>query len=90
LGSGPRVHRCQTSSGCKGPGGHRQRGSPLYAGFVYAEDRHLMLINDRSGRRDVYPWRLPIGPVLRLKVIKGLRRRVVPYRHPDWTKHGVR
>jgi hypothetical protein len=56
-----------------------------YAGYVYAENGELWLIHDRSGRSDIYPWRLPIGPVLRLDVIKGPRKRSVVYRHPDWT-----
>ena len=55
-----------------------------YAGFVYEEDGQLMMIHDRSGRPDVYPWLLPIGPVLRLTVDDGPRRKRVVYRHPDW------
>lgn len=44
-----------------------------------------MLIHDRGGRPDVYPWKLPIGPVLLLEVIEGPRKRRVLYRHPTWT-----
>jgi hypothetical protein len=57
-----------------------------YAGFLYEGAGNLMLIHDRSGRPDVYPWRLPIGPVLRLEVIEGARKRKVVYRHPTWNE----
>jgi len=60
-------------------------GGTRFAGFVYEDDGNLMLIHDHSGRPDVYPWHLPIGPVLRLEVIEGPRRKKVVYRHPDWT-----
>jgi hypothetical protein len=56
-----------------------------YAGFLYEDDGILTMIHDRSGRPDVYPWPLPIGPVLRVEVSEGQRKRTVVYRHPAWT-----
>ena len=57
-----------------------------YAGFLDEDEGNLVVIHDRSGRPDVYPWQLPIGPVLRLEIIEGPRRRKVVYRHPAWTE----
>jgi hypothetical protein len=54
------------------------------AGYVYLEGADLMVIYDRSGRADVYPWRLLAGPVLEIFSLSGRRRRSV-YRHQQWT-----
>lgn len=57
-------------------------GGHLYA----AEDGQVMVIHDRSGRPDVYPWRLLSGPVLVIKLLRPRRKAVELYRHPLWTK----
>lgn len=57
------------------------------AGYLFrADDGTVMIIHDRSGRPDVYPWRLLSGPVLVIKLLRPRRRAVELYRHPDWTK----
>jgi hypothetical protein len=56
-----------------------------FAGYVFVgDDGRLWVIYDRSGRADVYPWRLLLGPVLQLTVRTPGKRRKVIYRHPDW------
>lgn len=56
----------------------------VIAGYVYLEGDDLMIIYDRSGRADVYPWRLLAGPVLEVLSLSGRRRSI--YRHPHWTR----
>ena len=43
-----------------------------------------MIIHDRSGRWDVYPEPLLLGPVLRIELLRPRRRRLVLFAHPDW------
>ncbi len=57
-------------------GGHLFRG----------DDGVVMIIHDRSGRPDVYPWRLVRGPVLVIKLLRPGRRGVELFRHPQWSK----
>lgn len=57
----------------------------VIAGHVYLEGTDLMIIHDRSGRADVYPWRLLAGPVLEIFSLSGRRRKSI-YRHPQWTR----
>lgn len=57
----------------------------VLAGHVYLEGTNLMIIYDRSGRADVFRWRLPVGPVLEIASLPGGRRRSI-YRHPQWTR----
>ena len=59
-----------------------------YTGHVYVgeDGRSLTLIHDRSGRTDVYPWRLSIGPVLLIKLLRPRRPGLELYRHPGWPK----
>jgi hypothetical protein len=57
----------------------------VIAGHVYLEGADLMIIYDRSGRADVYPWRLLAGPVLEIVSLSGRRRRSI-YLHPQWTR----
>ena len=57
----------------------------LFGGFVFgADDGTVSIIHDRSGRPDVYPWPLPLGPVLRVSVLRPRRRRLDVYVHPEW------
>jgi len=57
----------------------------LIGGYVFTTaDGHLEIIHDRSGRSDVYPWRLLLGPVLRATARLPGKRRSVLYAHPDW------
>ncbi|MBT2531357.1 hypothetical protein J7E83_04295 [Arthrobacter sp. ISL-48] len=56
----------------------------VIAGYVYLEGTDLRIIYDRSGRANVYPWRLLAGPVLEIFSLSG-RRRTSIYRHPQWT-----
>lgn len=63
------------------------RSGTLMGGHVYCgEDGAVMVIHDRSGRPDVYPWRLLAGPVLVLNLLRPRRRALELYRHPDWPK----
>jgi hypothetical protein len=55
-------------------------------GYTYiAADGQPMIIWDRSGRRDVHPWPLAMGPVLRIKELRPRRRALVVYQHPEWS-----
>jgi hypothetical protein len=57
------------------------------AGHLYrGEHGTVMMIHDRSGRPDVYPWELLSGPVLTVKLLRPRRRAVELYRHPEWTR----
>jgi len=59
----------------------------LIGGHLYeGDDGVVMVIHDRSGRPDVYPWRLLSGPVLLVKLLRPRRKAVELYRHPDWHK----
>lgn len=57
----------------------------VLAGHVYVDDGVAMIIHDRSGRPDVYPWRLLGGPVLRIELLRPRRRPVVFLAHADWS-----
>jgi hypothetical protein len=57
----------------------------LIGGYIFTtDDGQLQIIHDRSGRPDVYPWRLLLGPVLRVTARLPGKRRFVVYAHPDW------
>jgi hypothetical protein len=58
-------------------------GTPI-AGHLFSQDGELMIIYDKSGRPDVYPWRLPRGPVLRIELLRPKKRRVVLFSVPGW------
>jgi hypothetical protein len=59
----------------------------LLGGYLFrGDDGVVMVLHDRSGRPDVYPWRLLRGPVLLIKLLRPGRRAVELYRHPLWTK----
>lgn len=59
----------------------------LLEGFVFAgEDGTVRIIHDRSGRPDVYPWDLLLGPVLRVDLLRPGRRRQRLYTHPAWDR----
>jgi hypothetical protein len=45
------------------------------AGHVYVDAGEPMIIWDRSGRADVYPWRLLTGPILKIELLVPKRRR---------------
>jgi hypothetical protein len=45
------------------------------AGHVYVEDGEPMIIWDRSGRGDVYPWTLLTGPIQKIELLVPKRRR---------------
>jgi hypothetical protein len=38
-------------------------------GHVYVEDGEPTIIWDRSGRPDVYPWKLLTGPVVKIELV---------------------
>jgi hypothetical protein len=61
-----------------------------YAGYVYtSKTGELEMIHDWSGRPGIYPWKLPRGPLLRLKVREGKGKRwQVAYAHPNWNPPG--
>ncbi len=43
-------------------------------GYVYLEGAEVpTIIHDRSGRPDAYPWRLLVGPVLRIYELRPRR-----------------
>ena len=57
----------------------------IIGGYVFTtETGELQIIHDRSGRPDVYPWRLLTGPVLRVTARLPKKHRRVVYSHPDW------
>jgi hypothetical protein len=56
----------------------------LIEGHVYVEEGTPMIIHGRSGRWDVYPGPLLLGPVLRIELLRPRRRPLVPFAHPDW------
>ena len=59
----------------------------LIAGYVFtADDGSIQIIHDHSGRPDVYPWRLLLGPVLVVKVREPGRRLRTIYRRPGWER----
>jgi hypothetical protein len=55
-------------------------GGHLYRG----DEGTVLIIHDRSGRPDVYPWPLLRGPVLLIRLLRPRRRAVELYRHPLW------
>lgn len=58
-------------------------------GYVYLDGNVPMVIHDRSGRTDVYPWSLLLGPVLRIYELRPRRKPIRVFAHPDWTpRHG--
>ena len=57
------------------------------AGHLYrGEDDSLMIIYDKSGRPNVFPWRVMTGPVLVIKLLRPGRRAQEIYRHPEWDR----
>ncbi len=55
------------------------------AGYVFTTTTgELQIIHDHSGRPDVYPMRLLMGPVLRVTARLPKKHRKVVYPHPDW------
>jgi hypothetical protein len=60
----------------------------LIEGHLYVEDGAPMIIYDRSGRPDVFPWALLSGPVLRIELLRSRRRPVLLFAHPDWKPRG--
>jgi hypothetical protein len=57
----------------------------VIAGYVYvADDGTLMIIHDHSGRPGIFPWRMLMGPVLRVSVLTPGKRRRDVYVHPEW------
>jgi hypothetical protein len=56
----------------------------VIGGHLYVEDGTPMIVHDRSGRPDVFPWQLLRGPVLRIELIRPRRRPLVLYAHPGW------
>ena len=58
-------------------------------GFVYLDDGTPTMIYDHSGRADVFPWKVLMGPVLRIyELVPGQRPHVV-YAHPGWSPRHV-
>jgi hypothetical protein len=58
----------------------------LLEGFLFAgDDGTVRIIHDRSGRPDVYPWDLLLGPVLSVDLLRPRRPRRRLYTHPSWT-----
>jgi hypothetical protein len=53
-------------------------------GYLLEEDGKVMIIYDRTGRPDVYPWPLLRGPVLRIELLRAKKRRVVLFSAPGW------
>lgn len=56
----------------------------VLGGHVYVGAGVPMVIHDRSGRPDVYPWRLLGGPVLWIELLRARRRPLVLHAHPNW------
>jgi hypothetical protein len=57
------------------------------AGHLYrGDDDTVMMIFDRSGRRDIYPWRLLSGPVLAIRLLRPRTKAAELFRHPEWKR----
>ena len=56
----------------------------VFAGHVYLDGDRPMIVHDRSGRADVYPWELPAGPVLRAYLLRPRRPRLTLYALEGW------
>ena len=63
-------------------------GTVLEGVLDLGEGDEVMIIHDRSGRPDVYPWHLLAGPVLRVELLRPGRRKSVLFEHPTWTRRG--
>lgn len=64
----------------------RSTGGTVLAGYLCSDDAIPMMIYDRSGRADLYPWPLLDGPVLRIyELAAHSRKRRVVYAHPKWS-----
>lgn len=63
---------------------HASVSGTVYEGGVFRDHGNLMITNDRSGRHDVYPWKLPRGPVLGVALLRARQRRLVPFADPKW------
>lgn len=61
-------------------------GTRLGGHLIRADDGTVIVLHDRSGRSDVYPWRLLAGPVLLIRLLRPRRRAIELYRHPLWTR----
>ena len=61
-------------------------GTRLAGHLIRGDDGQVMVIHDRSGRPDVYPWRLLRGPVLVIRLLRPRKRALELYRHPLWDK----
>ena len=59
-------------------------GSSLEGFWYWGDDDRLMVIYDRSGRPDVYPWSALDGPVLAVVVKPQGHRRRTAFREPRW------
>ena len=57
----------------------------LLAGHVFLDGDVPMIIHDRSGRPDVYPWKVLGGPILRIYLLRPRRRKLILFAHPGWT-----
>jgi hypothetical protein len=56
-------------------------------GHLYrGDDNTIMVLHDRSARPDVHPWRLLLGPILTIKLLRPRRRAIELFRHPEWTR----
>jgi len=59
-------------------------GTRLTGHLFAGDDGRVMVIHDRSGRPDVYPWPLLPGPVLSINLLRPRRRALGLYGHPHW------
>ena len=55
-----------------------------YEGHIYAADEQVLIVHDRTLRADVFPWKLPPGPVLRLELLRPRRSRLLLYAVEGW------
>jgi hypothetical protein len=54
-------------------------------GYLYLNGTVPVMIHDRSGRSDVYPWRLLAGPVLRIYELRPRRKPSRIFADESWT-----
>lgn len=59
-------------------------GETRSGGYVYLVGDEPMIIYDHSGREDVYPWRLMMGPVMRINEERPRRRPLTVFVDPEW------
>ena len=54
-------------------------------GNIYLDDLIPTIIHDYSGRPGIFPWRINMGPVLRIYELRPRRRALILFADQGWT-----